>query len=84
MLKHGTLLSLTVGAALQLTSGADTHYDLAEITDPRQPMLVSVRAMAVSPFAEDQGRAFYFGGFDCNSDPSHNTAWIYRGVPAAQ
>jgi hypothetical protein len=41
--------------------------------------LVSVRAIAASPFAEDRGRAFYFAGFDCNSIPSHNTAWIYRG-----
>jgi len=49
------------------------------VTDPRQPTLVSVRAIAVSPFAEDRGRAFYFAGFDCNSVPSHNTAWIYRG-----
>ena len=63
--------------------GADIRYDLAEVTDPRQPTLVSVRVIAVSPFAEDQGRAFYFGGFDCNSVPSHNTAWIYRGVLAA-
>ena len=59
-------------------NGADIRYELAEVTDPRQPTLVSVRVIAVSPFAEDRGRAFYFGGFDCNSVPSHNTAWIYR------
>ena len=40
----------------------------------------STRALAVSPFAADGGRALYFGGFDCNAVPSHNTAWIYRGV----
>ncbi len=56
-------------------------YTTTEVTDPRQPTLVAVRAIAVSPFAEDQGRAFYFGGFDCNSIPSHNTAWIYRAEP---
>ncbi|MCX6898273.1 MAG: hypothetical protein NT105_06190 [Verrucomicrobia bacterium] len=54
------------------------RYELAEVTDVRQPTLVAVRAIAVSPFAGDQGRAFYFGGFDCNSIASHNTAWIYR------
>jgi hypothetical protein len=59
--------------------GPEVSYEVAQVTDPRQPTLVSVRAIAVSPFAEDRGRAFYFAGFDCNSVPSHNTAWIYRG-----
>jgi len=62
-------------------NGTDIRYELAEVTDPRQPTLVATRAIAVSPFAEDRGRAFYFGGFDCNSVPSHNTAWIYRAEP---
>ncbi len=59
--------------------GADITYEVAEITDPREPQLVATRTIAVSPFPEDQGKAFYFGGYDCNSVPSHNTAWIYRG-----
>ncbi len=59
--------------------GSDISYDLAEVTDPRQPTLVSVRVIAASPFPEDRGQAFYFGGFDCNAIASHNTAWIYRG-----
>jgi hypothetical protein len=58
--------------------GADIRYDLAEITDPRHPLLVSTRTIAVSPFAEDHRQALYFGGFDCNYVPSHNTGWIYR------
>jgi hypothetical protein len=53
-------------------------YGAKEIFDPRKPALVSVRTIAVSPFAEDHGQAFYFGGYDCNKVPSHNTAWIYR------
>jgi hypothetical protein len=53
-------------------------YAAKEISDPRKPTLVSVRAIAVSPFPEDHGLAFYFGGYDCNKVPSHNTAWIYR------
>jgi hypothetical protein len=53
-------------------------FEPKEITDSRLPSLVSVRTIAVSPFADDHGRAFYFGGYDCNSIPSHNTAWIYR------
>jgi len=54
------------------------RYEVAEITDPKAT-LVAVRAVAASPFASDKGRVFYFGGFDCNAQPSHNTAWIYRG-----
>jgi hypothetical protein len=53
-------------------------YEAEEISDPRKPTLVSVRTIAVSPFPEDHGQAFYFGGYDCNKVPSHNTAWIYR------
>lgn len=64
--------------------GLDVSYEVAEITDPRQPLLVSTRVIAVSPFPEDQGKAFYFGGFDCNSVPSHNTAWVYRGTLATE
>jgi hypothetical protein len=54
-------------------------FELRQITDPRLPTLVSTRTICVSPFESDQGNVFYFGGFDCNSQPSHNTAWIYRG-----
>jgi poly(A) polymerase len=59
--------------------GANLTYEVAEITDPREPQLVSTRTIARSPFPEDQGRVLYFGGYDCNGVPSHNTAWIYRG-----
>ena len=59
--------------------GADLTFELAEITDPREPQLVATRSIVVSPFPEDQGRVLYFAGYDCNSTPSHNTAWVYRG-----
>jgi hypothetical protein len=42
--------------------------------------LVSVRTAAASPFSVDKG-TFYFGGYDCNEVPAHDTAWIVRGVP---
>ena len=64
--------------------GTNISYEVATVTDPRQPSLVAVRAIAVSPFAADGGRALCFGGFDCNAVPSHNTAWIYRGVLPAR
>jgi hypothetical protein len=64
---------------IRRANGADITYEVAEITDPREPQLVSTRTIALSPFAEDQGKALYFGGYDCGGVPSHNTAWIYRG-----
>jgi hypothetical protein len=62
------------------TKGADITYEVAEITDPREPQLVATRTIAVSPFPEDHGRVLYFAGYDCNSVPAHNTAWIYKGT----
>jgi hypothetical protein len=59
--------------------GTEVTFEVAEITDPREPKLVATRTIAVSPFPEDQGKALYFGGYDCNILPAHNTAWIYRG-----
>lgn len=59
--------------------GQNISYEVAEITNPSKPTLVAVRTIAVSPFPEDRGQAFYFGGFDVNYIVSHNTAWIYRG-----
>jgi hypothetical protein len=60
-------------------SRGSIHYEVAEVADSKKPTLVSVRAIAVSPFASDRGRALYFAGYDCNYQPSHNTGWIYRG-----
>jgi len=60
--------------------GANITYEVAEITDPREPQLVAPRTITVSPFPEDRGKALYFGGYDCNGVPSHNTAWIYKGT----
>lgn len=54
-------------------------FELRQIPDPSLPTRVSTRTIGVSPFASDQGNVLYFGGFDCNSQPSHNTVWIYRG-----
>lgn len=56
-------------------------YDFAD--PPVAPTsLRSVRAIAASPFVEDQGRAIYFGGFDAQSG-DRDSAWIYRGKLAA-
>jgi hypothetical protein len=42
--------------------------------------LRAVRTIAASPFPEEEGEVWYFGGFDAAGGPHHNTAWIYRGV----
>ena len=41
--------------------------------------LRATRAIAVSPFAEDEGNVLYFGGYDAGSTVATNTAWIARG-----
>ncbi len=62
----------------------DGRYDLRDVIDQSlrpSPVLLSVRALTASPFPEDPAGTLYAGGFDANSVPVHNTAWIYRGVP---
>lgn len=55
----------------------DKHYELRQIVDPSlrpMPKLVGTRTIALSPFGDGQ---VYFGGYDPNRNPSHNTAWIF-------
>jgi hypothetical protein len=66
-----------------LVRRADGTYEWGDVYDPAHPVaagagLHGTRAIEVSPFAEDQGKVFYFGGHDCAFRESHNTAWIYR------
>jgi hypothetical protein len=42
--------------------------------------LVATRAIAPSPFANDD--TIYFAGFDANKRAAHNTAWIFRAAKA--
>ena len=58
------------------------HYDLRQLPVPSDRNLVSVRAIRVSPFAQQAGRV-YFAGYDANKVPAHNTAWIIVGPEAA-
>jgi acetyl esterase/lipase len=61
------------------------HYQLQTIVDNTavppelKDVLRATRTMCVSPFAEDQGRTLYAGGYDTQGSPCHETAWIYRG-----
>jgi hypothetical protein len=62
----------------------DGRYDWGYIYDPAHPVpagqkLTGCRDIEPSPFPGEQGRVFYFCGYDGGAGPSHNTAWIYRG-----
>jgi hypothetical protein len=70
-----------------LIRGPNGGYSFQEVVDRTlkpKPMLVSVRAVINSPFAEDPRGTVYASGFDCDAHPAHNTAWIYRGTPYRQ
>ncbi len=75
-------------SAWYLVRHGDGTYAHGRIFDPKHPApnpgrgLTATRTIEVSPFPEDKGRVIYCGGFDCASRDSHNTSWIYRGVPA--
>ncbi len=61
--------------------GAYEPADLENFTPtvPSGESLRATRCIAGSPFAEDRGGGFYFGGYDTADDESHNTGWIMRG-----
>jgi hypothetical protein len=59
-------------------------YDFQTIVDPSitpSPPLISTRVMAVSQFSGDPAGTIYVGGYDAHFESSHNTDWIYKGVP---
>jgi hypothetical protein len=64
--------------AIRNSKGA---YRIGEVDGPAtssKTPLVSVRAYAISPFAEDAGSALYVGGYDADHFPASDTAWIFR------
>ena len=82
--KHPKTAAPAQDNAFFLVRHADGHYEGVELVDPNHPFprvagLEGTRAIEVSPFPEDRGRVFYFGGHDCIYSNSHNTAWIYKG-----
>jgi len=62
-------------------TGQQITYTLQQIEDPQYPyeLLGAVRTFSLSPFAVDNDRAIYAGGFNPHRTPMRNTAWIYRG-----
>jgi hypothetical protein len=65
-----------------LVRSANGKYSLGQVFDPEHPDpehgLRGTRTICQSPFPEDRGRVFYFGGFDATGGPYLNTAWIYK------
>jgi hypothetical protein len=62
-------------------TGNSINYYLKKIVDNSvtvKDTLVATRTIVVSPFAGDNGKVLFAGGFDCNSIQSTNAAWIYR------
>lgn len=62
---------------------ADGTYEAADLQGmvpavPPGQTLRATRAIAVSPFAADLSRVFYFGGYDVAGDTVRNSAWIVR------
>jgi hypothetical protein len=59
--------------------GTYTVHEIPYIYDElgSSKTLSGTRTIRVSPFLQDRERVIYFGGFDCVSEPSHETAWIY-------
>jgi hypothetical protein len=76
---------------LSRTTGYPLRYELHKVRAPlnwpytrSDGNLWSVRAIAVSPFPEDQGQILYMRGYDGHFKPDHNTAWLCRvGVDTA-
>ena len=62
----------------------DGTYQYGDIFDNKNPVpngknLRACRTICKSPFPEEPN-TYYFGGYDCASDTSNNTSWIYKGV----
>jgi hypothetical protein len=66
--------------AWYLVRSASGNYELHRVPADFGHPLVAVRTIIASPFAGDA--AIYFGGYDANKAPAHNTAWIARGSAA--
>ena len=71
-------------SAWYLIRNADGTYRHGRVFTENEPYpnpprgLLAVRTIAVSPFPEDNAHVLFFGGYDCASIASRDTAWIYR------
>ena len=61
----------------------DGTYDFGNIAKyvTNAQIFESVRTMIPSPFPDDPPGTLFSGGFDANHFPTHNSAWVYKGIP---
>jgi hypothetical protein len=55
------------------------RYELHRVDADFGHPLVAIRTILASPFRNDRD-AIYFGGYDANKSPAHDTAWIARAT----
>lgn len=58
----------------------DGSYGSVRIPSPDGIPLRGTRTIVPSPWPQDGGRVFYFGGFDGHGGPHTETAWIIKGT----
>jgi hypothetical protein len=67
-----------------LVRNSHASYDWGEIKDaanlPDGVQLQGVRTIEPSPFPDERGKVFYFGGYAADYAYIRNTAWIYRAT----
>jgi hypothetical protein len=64
-------------AWLALRSDQGT-YAIHEIPSLSGKPLIGVREVVESPFPDEAGQILYVGGYDTESQPCHDSGWIYR------
>lgn len=81
--EENTDLSNNGAYFLQRSDSGNYRWGYIHDADHSLPLGKSLRAtrtICKSPFPEDEGKVYYFGGYDAASDTSNNTAWIYKGA----
>ena len=68
--------------AWYLVRHANGRYDVRRVLSRSGQAMVATRTIAASPFPRTAD-AIYFGGYDANSTPAHDTAWVDRASVAA-
>jgi hypothetical protein len=59
----------------------DKLYNIVAPSITPAPPLLATRTLAVSQFPGDPAGTLYAGGYDSHNTSTHNSAWIYQGIP---
>jgi hypothetical protein len=71
--------TLTKTTVNYLVRHCDGSYNIHAIHDSNP--LTAIRSIVVSKFPGDPVGTLYAGGYDTDTQPAHNTNWVYRGLP---